>query len=352
VRKVRGIIALLLAIGLAGIAAYSVYVFLNRPQSQQEPVEVKAKAPPPLPPPKKMSQRIEPGMRAVTLSIDTAGGMPHELSPGDRVDVMAVASAPDLPEGRITRQLLTAVQVMAVDDPPQASGRKVRERSVTLTVTPVEAAVLATTDPAAKLRLVLRNPEDEDQDALRATAFSPSMGTAPFQWQQRNLDVLIAPGMRAITLDVAATDGVNGIFRPGDRVDVVVTSVWGNVALQSQNKPGETGVLKETHRNSRILLQNIRVIATDRSLAWETDLNQRVARVTLEVSPRDAERLTVLADSKKGRSIMRLISRRGDDPRQVRTPGAELLDQISDKIPYTTVEMIRGPSRKDQTFYR
>jgi Flp pilus assembly protein CpaB len=158
--------------------------------------------------------------------------------------------------------------------------------------------------------------------------------------------------MRAITLDVAATDGVGGVFQPDDRVDVVVTSVWGNVSLEAQNKPGEKSVLKSTHRNSRILMQNIRVIATDSSLSGSTGPNRRSSRVTLEVTPRDAERLTVLADSKKGRSLLRLISRREDDDRNVATSGAELLDLISDKIPYTSVEMIRGLERKDQTFYR
>ena len=351
-RKIRGIIALLLALGLAGIAAYSVYGFLSRPRVQQQSAPLEKKAPPPPPPQKKMSERIEPGMRAVTLNIDTAGGIPHELTPGDRVDVLAVAAAPDLPEGRISRQLLAGVRVMAVDDPPQASGRKIRERSVTLTVTPAEALALATVDPAAKLRLVLRNPEDEDQSPLQATAFSPAMGAAPFQWQRRDLDVLIKPGMRAITIETVPTDGVGGLFQPGDRVDVIVTCPWGNISLQSQDKPGEQAVLRETHRNARIMLQNIRVVATDRSLAWESGPNQKAGRITLEVTPQDAERLTVLADSKKGRNIIRLVSRNHSDRKRVHTAGVELLDLLSERRPYMRVEMIRGPLRKDQTFYR
>ena len=214
-RKVRGIIALVLALSLAGICAYAVYGYLNRPRGKPTPAPVKAEKPPPPPPEKKFSQHIEPGMRAVTLSIDTAGAIPHELASGDRVDVLAVTPAPDLPEGRIARQLLAGVRVMAVEEASQTKGRKVRERAVTLTVTPEQAAVLATADPAAKLRLVLRNPEDDNSVDPRAMAFAPAMGIGMFQPQARDLETLIAPGMRAITLDISPTDGVGRDFPPG-----------------------------------------------------------------------------------------------------------------------------------------
>lgn len=350
-RKVRGIIALVLALSLAGICAYAVYGYLNRPRAKPAPAPVKAEKPPP-PPEKKFSQHIEPGMRAVTLSLDATAGIPHELASGDRVDVLAVTPAPDLPEGRIARQLLAGVRVMAVEEASQNKGRKARERTVTLTVTPEQAAVLATADPAAKLRLVLRNPEDNDSVDPRAMAFAPAMGIGTFQPQPRDLETLIAPGMRAVTLEISPTDGVGGIFRPGDRVDIIVTCPWGNISLQSQNQPGEQAVLRETHRNARIMLQDIRVVATNRSLAWSSDPSQAAGRVTLEVTPQDAERLTVLADSKKGRNIIRLVSRNSSDRQRVATRGAELLDLLSERRPYKRVDMIRGPLRKDQTFYR
>jgi Flp pilus assembly protein CpaB len=291
-------------------------------------------------------------MRAVTLSIDAAAGMPSALASGDRVDVLAVTPAPDVPESRISRQVLADVLVMDVDEVPKSAGHKVRQRSVTLTVEPAEAAVLATVDPAAKLRLVLRNPDDHIASDLPPTAFSPAMGVGTFQRQQRNLEVLITPGMRAITLDISPTDGVGGVFQPDDRVDVIVTCPWGNISLQSQDKPGEQAVIRETHRNARIMLQNIRVIATNRSLAWDSGLNETAGRITLEVTPEDAERLTVLADSKKGRNIIRLVSRSHSDQQHVNTAGAELLDLLSERRPYMRVELIRGPLRKDQTFYR
>ena len=60
----------------------------------------------------------------------------------------------------------------------------------------------------------------------------------------------------------------------------------------------------------------------------------------------------VLADSKKGRNIIRLVSRNTNDRQHVATRGAELLDLLSERRAYKRVDMIRGPLRKDQTFYR
>lgn len=344
-------IALIVSLALAGLAAYGAFGYLSRPRTAPAPPAPAAKAPPP-PPPKTFSQKIEKGMRAVTLEVDAVTGGSRELAPGDRVDVLAVAPIPDHPEGRVSRQLVSGARVMAVSAAEATGGRSARKWTVTLTVPAADASALATADPAAKLRLVVRHPKDDGAGDPAVTAFSPTGGITAYAPQNRDLDTLIARGMRAITLDVAPTDGVGGVFRPGDRVDIVVTCPWGNISLQSQDKPGEQAVLRETHRNARILLQDIRVIATDRSLAWDTDPNRQAGRVTLEVTPRDAERLTVLADSKKGKNIIRLISRNQSDHQWVQTPGAELLDLLSERRPYKRVEMIRGPQRKDQTFYR
>jgi Flp pilus assembly protein CpaB len=354
VRKVRAMIALLVSIALAGLAAYVVYRYLGRPTGQPTPTappsQAEKKAPPA--PPKTLSQRIEPGMRAVTLEVDDVTGGSRELAFGDRVDILAVTPIPEIPEGRVSRQLISGAMVMAVGVAGKPAGRHAKQWTVTLAVTPEEAATLSSADPAATLRIMIRNPGDGDTADHRATAFTPSGGIHLYTPQKRDLGTLIAPGKRAMTLDIAPTDGVGGIFEPDDRVDIIVTCVWGNLALQSQDKPGEAGVLRETHRNSRILMQNIKIIATDRSLVWDSGANRTSARVILEVSPAQAEQLTVLADSKKDRNIIRLISRNQHDHQQSHTAGAELLDLISDKRPYQRVELIRGSLRKDQTFYR
>ncbi len=352
-RKVRGMIALIVALAIAGLVAYTVFGYLGKSiEEQPEPPAPEPVVKKQVIPPRMFSKRIQSGMRAVTLTVDTISGLSRELVAGDRVDVLAVTPIPGLTEGRVSRLLISKAQVLDVSAIEGVGGRPPRNRTVTLTVSLEDAAILATAGPAARLQLVMRNPADEDTTGLVATAFAPAGGISTYIPQKRDLETLVASGMRAITLEVAATDGIGGVFRPGDRVDVIVTCPWGNISLKSQDKPGEKAVIRETHRNSRILFQNIRVIATDLSLVWNTNLNQSVGRVTFEVTPSDAEKLAVLADSKKGKSIIRLIGRNREDRERIQTSGAELLDLLSKRRPYMRVDMIRGALRKDQTFYR
>lgn len=340
---------MVVALIMAAVAAYAVYGYLNPPKpppSPSKPIAEK-KAPPP---PKPFSHTIEPGMRAVTLAVDEVESGSRDLAADDRVDVLAVSPMPGAEKGRLTRLLIGGARVMAVHRPDENGGRNSRKWTVTLAVTPVQAAAISSATPAAKLRLAIRHPEDDNNKPTQVTAFSPDAGVSAYLPQDRDLNAIIAPGMRAITVEVVPTDGVGGVFRPGDRVDVVATCPWGNT--KGSSDVGAEGVVTETHRNSRILLQDIRVLATDRSLFWDTDLNQTAGLVTLEVTPVDAEKLTVLSDSKKGRATIRLISRNQNDRQRVATAGAELLDLISDKIPYREIEIIQGDKRKKQTLYR
>ncbi|PIE58083.1 MAG: Flp pilus assembly protein CpaB [Desulfobulbus propionicus] len=353
-KKVRGVIALLVSLGLAGMAALAVYNFWDTPAPvEKKVVHVKTKHPEIEPQkPLSLSQTIPVGMRVVTVTMSTQKNNISALKKGDMVDVLAVTPIPNVTEGRLTRVLTKAVQVLGVAIDENTGGRKVRNVGVSLLVTPAEASLIKSASAASDVHLVLRNPEDKDEAPQGAMAFTPVTGGKTFTQPKRDLTQLIAPGMRAITLEVSPTDGVNGVFQPEDRVDILVTSLWGNVSLKGENKPGEKAVLRETHRNSRIMLQNIKVIATDNSLGWQDGHNSLTKMVTLEVSPEDAEKLTVLADSKKGKNIIRLISRNQDDGSTAITEGAELLDLLSKRRPYMAVEIIRGPYRTVQTFYK
>lgn len=83
----------------------------------------------------------------------------------------------------------------------------------------------------------------------------------------------LAPGTRAVAISVNTETAVGGFVSPGDRVDVVLTEGAGE--------------------NLRVgtILHDIRVLAVDQ------DTNSRGARdartVTVEVSPRDSERLVL-----------------------------------------------------------
>lgn len=99
------------------------------------------------------------------------------------------------------------------------------------------------------------------------------------------LAAALGPGMRAITIPVSAKTGVAGFVFPGDHVDLVLTQ---------QVKGGGDG---QALKASETILKNLRVLATDQSTTTETVEGKSVVRtsstVTLEVTPRIAEKVTV-----------------------------------------------------------
>ena len=98
------------------------------------------------------------------------------------------------------------------------------------------------------------------------------------------LAAALTPGMRAITVPVSSQTGVAGFIFPGDRVDMMLTQTVGQ---------GESGGLQV----SETILRNLRVLATDQTTSQEVVDGKTTPRVsgtvTLEVTPRIAEKVTV-----------------------------------------------------------
>lgn len=93
------------------------------------------------------------------------------------------------------------------------------------------------------------------------------------------LAAALGPGMRAITVSVSDTTGVAGFVFPGDRVDLMVTQEVG----------GDGGSLKV----SETVLRNVRVLAVDQRTN-DTENQPQVGRtITLEVTPKFAEKIAV-----------------------------------------------------------
>ncbi len=110
---------------------------------------------------------------------------------------------------------------------------------------------------------------------------------------------MVSSPMRAISLNIGGSQGVSGMVRPNDRVDVL-----GTFAFPGTN-PAEMEAVTLT------ILQNVTVLATGQQLANEL-LDPRTLRraagystVTLEVTPREAE-LLVFAEQSKGRLTLAL----------------------------------------------
>lgn len=88
------------------------------------------------------------------------------------------------------------------------------------------------------------------------------------------LAALIAPNMRAVTVRVDDVIGVGGFLLPGNRVDVLA-------ARRDRNQ----------RATSETILTNIKVLAVDQTAATEANEPVIVRAVTLEMSPKEAEKI-------------------------------------------------------------
>ena len=129
-----------------------------------------------------LSERIPPGMRAMSIEQPQRRGLADLLRPGDRVDVLLTRAEPDLDGRTVTLYLLQNVLVLAVGNQIElAYGESASSRGdlVTLLLTVDQASLLAHAQRNGELRLTLRNendleinqglPKTDDSDVLVET---------------------------------------------------------------------------------------------------------------------------------------------------------------------------------------
>lgn len=112
--------------------------------------------------------RLPIGMRAASIAIDNVKGIAGLITPGDRVDVIAVPAgvAGETPRGlAIVRGALvlamgTDVATTTAAAPGLLSGPPPALTTITLALTPNQVDVLAGADMNSTLRLSLRNPKE------------------------------------------------------------------------------------------------------------------------------------------------------------------------------------------------
>jgi Flp pilus assembly protein CpaB len=351
-RKFRGLIALVLSIVFGLIAARAVYWYLNRPKPQEKPVQVVAPAPVK---PKTLSQKIPEGLRLVSIQVDSISGLAGQIEKGDRVDVLATSTIPKKPGAAVTRLVLQGVEVYDAAGQGSKSTSKLargeREWPVSLLVRPDQAPALIAAADSARIRLIARNAQDLAAPESPPTAFSYDAGIQRAGTSHSGATLAPSKGMRAITLVTKDTDGVLGVLRPGDRVDVIVTCPYSKFSTGGVIQPGAEGKVTETRMSSRTLLQDVEILATEHSLNLAVGKEGPVQRVTLLVTPGQAEQLAVVSDATK-KSIIRFVSRNPDDPERTITGGVKLADILAEKREYLRVNVIKGDQRTYRTFYR
>ncbi len=125
------------------------------------------------------------------------------------------------------------------------------------------------------------------------------------------MPLLIPAGMRAMSMPVDEVADIAGFVEPHTRVDILVA-----VAGTGPNEPSF----------SRIVLQNIEVLAVAQEIEHVKDTPEVVKVVTLLVTPADAEKLTLA--SREG--MLRLAMRNYSDSKIVATRGIALTQLLHD----------------------
>lgn len=114
-----------------------------------------------------LSHYIPQGMRAVTISVNEIIGVASFPEPGDTVDILATFSKEIGGRDR-TNLILQAIPVLAVVRDTESKGGQFQKdmrsyTSLTLAVTPEQAATLVWAEDKGKLRVLLRPTESRDQ---------------------------------------------------------------------------------------------------------------------------------------------------------------------------------------------
>jgi len=114
---------------------------------------------------------IPKGQRAFTLEVNESNGLSGLLVPGCHVDVVATTPEGQNPEHTLTRAVAQNLPVLAVGprltaqklDDKDPSGQSIIMKTVTLLVSPHEAATLEMGSTTARLRLIMRGNGDTDE---------------------------------------------------------------------------------------------------------------------------------------------------------------------------------------------
>lgn len=169
------------------------------------------------------------------------------------------------------------------------------------------------------------------------------------------LSAIMAPGTRAVTVQLQQNAGLGGLVLPGDHVDVVLTAV---VPSTGQNEP--------EHKASETVLEDIRVIAIDQKMSDMSNETVMARTATLEVTPKQAEILALINEMGKISLTLRSIASGDEKPRTTNAKGEPMEPSVtwdneatdlglkphnaSNADSGTKVELVRGGETKSLEF--
>ncbi len=340
---------------------------------------------------------IAPGMCAVRISITPDAALNGLLEPGDKVDVIASGAMGSKNGQRISRVILSGVRVLDTDGSrPEgkeeslwAKDSRKTKQGVALVLTRNEACILSAAQNAA-LTLVRRDSRDENNAVSEPVIYSAQLGAKTRQELSKMADEVneklqskIGVGKRAITIRVNDEDGICGFLRPGQRVDLMATHDFKGTALQGRNVPGADAMVTGEFTVSKILMQNLEILFVEEDTRlsseirppatttqpvsdrtgedhnWEETENQGEAgswtsawstkRVTLVVSPEEAEKLAVISHTS---DHVKLIVRKLSDDHIVETGGEKSSEVFyKESSPYHDITVFKQGMKKETKRY-
>ena len=131
--------------------------------------------------------------------------------------------------------------------------------------------------------------------------------------ESKTLTYKLDDGMRAVTVAVSGTTGVANLVKPGNRVDVIMNYTYeqeiekektGAAAAESGTDAEEEEPETRSIPASRLLLQNLKVLAVDAAMSKEGK-EEAYATVTLEATPEEAVTLSFAEFTSSLRLILR-----------------------------------------------
>lgn len=114
------------------------------------------------------------------------------------------------------------------------------------------------------------------------------------------LAAVLAPGMRAVSMQVSSVTGVAGFIFPGDHIDLVLSHT---IEVEHQNAE------RHSHSVSETILRGIRVIAVDQRSSDQEQLPVISNVVTVEVTSDQAERISLAQKMGELRAVLRSMVR-------------------------------------------
>lgn len=118
-----------------------------------------------------LAYALEPGSRAMSISVDETSGIAYMIVPGNYVDIMAYFLQDNgTTKTSYTTMILENIKVLAVDnvmsDQGKTNSSSVAYTTLTLQVTPKQAMELSMAQSEGQLTAILRSPLDDDQPYL------------------------------------------------------------------------------------------------------------------------------------------------------------------------------------------